>query len=64
MNREGLLLATNNDGIDTAGTIDAMVVATGVEAPNPAPHGGAALDPVRRKFGSGSAGMIISPMYN
>jgi len=53
MNREGFLLATNNDGIDTAGTAEATVVATAVEAPNPAPRSSAALDPVRRKFAAG-----------
>jgi hypothetical protein len=36
MNREGFLIATNNDGVDTAGTVEATVVATAAEAPNPA----------------------------
>jgi len=45
MNREGFLLAANNDGIDTAGTVEATVVATAVETPNPARRSGAALDP-------------------
>jgi hypothetical protein len=45
LNREAFLRATNNDSIDTAGTVEATVVATAVEAPNPAPRNGATLDP-------------------
>jgi hypothetical protein len=52
MNREGFLLATNNDGIDTAGTVEATVVATAVEAPNPARR---AAVPLLIQYGANSA---------